>query len=83
MEKIKIGAWGNASAIRLSKTVMAALDAKNGEQLNVVIKGHQVILEKASEAEDELTFDELFKDYNGEIFQSTPHEFRPVGNEKW
>lgn len=83
MEKIKIGSWGNTSAVRLSKTIMAALGAEKGEQLNVVIEGNRVILEKNTEQEDELTFDELFKDYNGEVFQAIPYDFEPVGNEKW
>lgn len=83
MEKIKIGSWGNTSAIRLSKTIMAALGAEKGEQLNVVIEGNRVILEKIPETEEELTFAELFKDYDGEIFQATPYEFEPIGNEKW
>lgn len=83
MEKIKIGSWGNTSAIRLPKTIMAALGAEKGEQLNVVIEGNRVILEKAEKEKDELTFDELFKDYDGELFQATPYEFKPVGNEQW
>lgn len=38
------------------------------EQLNIVIEGNRVILEKTQETEEELTFDELFKDYNGATF---------------
>ncbi|OTN77402.1 hypothetical protein A5886_002502 [Enterococcus sp. 8G7_MSG3316] len=62
---------------------MAALGAEKGEQLNVVIEGNRVFLEKTPIAEEELTFEALFKDYNGESFQATPHEFEPIGNEQW
>jgi len=35
------------------------------------------------ENEEELTFDDLFKNYSGEIFHANPYELEPVGKEKW
>lgn len=80
MEKLKVGAWGNSSGIRLSKSMIAALNIKDGDILEASIKGNKVILANPHE---ELTFEELFKDYKGESIKSKLQEFDPAGNEKW
>ena len=37
----------------------------------------------SNEKENKLTFEELFKDYSGEPFDSDIQNMEPVGHEKW
>ena len=37
----------------------------------------------SNEKENKLTFEELFKDYSGEPFDSDIQNLEPVGHEKW
>ena len=79
MLQLPVKQWGNSHAIRLPKSVLEALEVEKDE-LNVEIVNHSIVLTKA---EKDLTFQELFKGYDGEKFTSELQNLSPVGNEKW
>lgn len=80
MIQLTVKQWGNSHAIRLPKSVLEALAVEKDDDLNVEILNHSIVLTKA---EKELTFEELFKDYNKETFTTQIQDISPVGNEKW
>lgn len=80
MIQLPVKQWGNSHAIRLPKSLLEALEVEKDDELNVEIINHSVVLTKA---EKELTFDELFKDYNKEKFTTDIQNISPIGNEKW
>lgn len=80
MIQIPVKQWGNSHAIRLPKSLLEALEAEKDDALNVEVVNHSIVLTKA---EKELTFEELFKDYNKENFSTEVQNFSPLGNEKW
>ena len=80
MIQLPVKQWGNSHAIRLPKSILEALEVEKDDDLNVEILNHSIVLTKA---EKELTFEELFKDYNKETFTTQIQDISPVGNEKW
>ena len=80
MIQLPVKQWGNSQAIRLPKSLLEALEAEKDDDLNVEVINHSIVLTKA---EKEVTFEELFKDYNKETFTTELHSFSPIGNEKW
>lgn len=74
--------WGNSQGLRLNQAVMEALNAKTGDKLDLNIEGNKVVITK-SQPEEELTFQELFKDYDGTEFDTKIEIPERVGNEKW
>ena len=80
MIQLPVKQWGNSHAIRLPKSLLEALEVEKDDDLNVEIINHSIVLTKA---EKDVTFEELFKDYNKEKFTTEVQNFSPVGNEKW
>ena len=83
MIRATISKWGNSKGIRLNQAVLQALNATIGDQLNFKIEDNKVIMSKQDDSPD-LTFEELFKDYSGQEFDTEiklPDERK--GNEKW
>lgn len=80
MMKVSVNKWGNSKGIRLPKAVTESLDIGDNDSLNIEIKDNSIILSKPK---DEITIEELFKDYKGGSFQAEIQEFEPQGNEKW
>lgn len=83
MIRATISKWGNSKGIRLNQAVLQALNATIGDQLNFKIEDNKVIMSKQDDTPD-LTFEELFKDYSDEEFDTEiklPDERK--GNEKW
>ena len=80
MIKLPVKQWGNSHAIRLPKSLLEALEVEKDDELNVEVMNHSIVLTKAKK---EVTFEELFKDYNKETFTTEPQHFSPIGNEKW
>lgn len=79
MLQLPVKKWGNSYVICLPKSVLEALGAEKDAELNVEIVNHSIVLTKAKK---ELTFQELFKDYDGEKFTSELQSLPPVGNGK-
>lgn len=77
-----INKWGNSHGLRLSQAVMKALNAETGDKVNLTIEGDKVIITKVKPEKD-LTFEELFKDYDGTEFDTKITLPERVGNEKW
>ena len=80
MIKLPVKQWGNSHAIRLPKSLLEALEVEKDDELNVEVMNHSIVLTKAKK---EVTFEELFKDYNNETFTTELQHFSPIGNEKW
>lgn len=80
MLQLPVKQWGNNNAIRLPKSVLEAIEVEKDDELNVEIVNHSIALTKA---EKKLTFQELFKVYDGEKFTAELQSLSPVGNEKW
>ena len=83
MIRATISKWGNSKGIRLNQAVLQALNATIGDQLNFKIEDNKVIMSKQDDSPD-LTFEELFKDYSGEEFDTEiklPDKRK--GNERW
>ena len=82
----KIKTWGNGSGIRLSKEIMAGLDVKIDDDIQIEIKDKQMIV-TARKME---TLEEMFEGFTG-----TPESYlypedlkvwqnaEPKGNELW
>lgn len=83
MTNLTINKWGNSSGVRLPKTILDALNVNIGEELQVTVHGTTVILEKAIQKNEELSFEQLFENYSGEKFESDIVLFESSGNEKW
>lgn len=80
MVKVTVNKWGNSIGIRLPKAVTESLDIKDTDTLEIKVQDHAIILTKP---ENEITIEEMFKDYKGGSFQANIQEFEPAGNEKW
>lgn len=80
MVQLPIKQWEISHAIRLLKSLLEALEAEKDDNLNAEVINHSIVLTKA---EKEVTFEELFKDYNEEKFTTEISHFSPVENEKW
>ncbi|EAC4365711.1 AbrB/MazE/SpoVT family DNA-binding domain-containing protein [Listeria monocytogenes] len=80
MTTVSIKKWGNSKAVRLPNNVLNALNIQENDQLNVEVINNQLILTKTVE---ELTIDDLFANYHGEVFHTEVQEFEPIGDEKW
>ena len=53
--------WGNGSAIRLSKELLAAAGFKDTEDIEIVAEPEQIIIKKRRNVQ---TLEEMFADYN-------------------
>lgn len=62
------------------KVVTESLDIKDNDTLEIKVKDNAIILTKSK---NEITIEEMFKDYKGGSFQEDIQEFEPTGNEKW
>lgn len=80
MVKVSVNKWGNSKGIRLPKTVTEALNINIYDNLELEIKDDSIILSKPK---NEITIEEMFKDYDANPFQADIQEFEPTGNEKW
>jgi len=65
---------------KFCKTVTEALSINQKDNLKSEIKDETVILSKPK---NEITIEEMFKDYKGGSFQAEIQEFEPKGKEKW
>lgn len=78
--KVSVNKWGNSKGIRLPKTVTETLNIQIYDNLDLEIKNGQIILSKPN---NEITVEELFKDYDVESFHADIQKFEPTGNERW
>lgn len=76
-----VGKWGNSRGSRLTKTMLDTLGWNIGEELKVTTSGKKKLILERANSQEELTFEELFKNYKGETFTSEITEFEPLGDE--
>lgn len=74
--------WGNSQGFRFNQTLMNALNIKTGDKVSIEIEGDSLIVKKQAEPKA-LTFEQLFKDYNGEEFDTPIVIPDRIGNERW
>lgn len=80
MIKVSVIKWGNSKGIKLPKSVTGSLNIQINDYLELEVKNDTIILSKP---ENDLTIEEMFKDYDAGTFQVDIHEFELLGNEKW
>lgn len=74
--------WGNSQGIRIPKAFLEALGMVENDLVELTRVDDNIVIKKVHK-EDNLTLDEIFKDYDGE---SAAEEFEwgsPVGREVW
>lgn len=74
--------WGNSQGIRIPKAFLEALGMAENDLVELTRVDDNIVIKKVHK-EDNLTLDEIFKDYDGE---SAAEEFEwgpPVGREVW
>ncbi|MGL4484805.1 MAG: AbrB/MazE/SpoVT family DNA-binding domain-containing protein [Anaerovoracaceae bacterium] len=79
-----ISKWGNSNAIRVPVEILKKAQLSLNDKLVFnVDKDNRIILSRVPEAR-EGTLEYLFKDYEGESFQTELIELgEPLGEEKW
>lgn len=82
----RIKAWGNGTAIRLNKEILAALGVNLNDEVELLLE-NQILTIRAKKRPD---IEEMFRDYKGtpetyEIDYETRNwlEMRPKGHELW
>lgn len=79
---VTIQKWGNSQGIRIPKAFLEALGMVENDLVELTRVDDNIVIKKVHK-EDNLTLDEIFKDYDGE---SAAEEFEwgsPVGREVW
>jgi len=74
--------WGNSQGIRIPKAFLEALGMKENDLVELGRVDDHIVIKKASKKQD-LTLEDIFKDYDGE---NKAEEFdwgSPVGKEVW
>lgn len=77
---LKVSKWGNGQAIRLPKAILNMLSINEGDELEISTDNGKIVLNPIKE--DNFTFADLFKNYDGETKQNEYWEdLEPVGKE--
>lgn len=79
---VTIQKWGNSQGIRIPKAFLEALGMVENDLVELTRVDDNIVIKKVHK-ENNLTLDEIFKDYDGE---SAAEEFEwgsPVGREVW
>ena len=74
--------WGYSQGIRIPKAFLEALGMRENDLVELSRVDDNIVIKKVKK-ENELTLDDIFKDYDGE---SAAEEFdwgSPVGKEVW
>lgn len=80
MLRLQVKQCGDNHVIELPKNILDVLKVEIDDKLNLEVINQSIVLTKV---EEELTFEELFKDYDGERFTTELQSFTSIGNEKW
>jgi len=73
--------WGNSQGLRFSKETLAAIGVQVDDEVNVIVKGHQIIIEKAST--DKISLKEVFEGYRKTEHQTEIDWGEHQGEEVW
>ena len=79
--KTKLSKCGNSHLLRISRSILDALNWKDNDILDLKIKDNKLIIENSSD--DELNIEDLFEDFNGKYSKEDIDWGEIVGNEVW
>lgn len=74
--------WGNSQGIRIPKAFLEALGMAENDLVELTRVDDNIVIKKVHK-EDNLTLEEIFKDYDGEIAAEEFEWGSPVGREVW
>lgn len=74
--------WGNSQGIRIPKAFLDALGMMENDLVELSRVDDNIVITKVKE-KNELTLDDIFKDYDGEYVAEEFDWGPPVGKEVW
>lgn len=74
--------WGNSQGIRIPKAFLEALGMMENDPVEINRVGDNIVIKK-SKREDELTLEDIFRDYNGKYVAEDFDWGAPAGKEVW
>jgi len=76
--------WGNSQGIRLPKLLLDSVHLTDNDTVEVKAVGDQIIITKANKEKTRKNIQELFADYDEEVFQTEEIDWgKPQGDEVW
>jgi len=80
VEKLRIGRWGNSSAVRIPKSVLNAVNFSEDDYINIWpdITNKQIIIAKVKKTVEELFDKDYTGNYNCETFKWDIDEFEKM-----
>jgi len=79
-----VSQWGNSKGIRLPVEILRKAQINLNDKLFFEVDENRRIILTRTPTPKQGTLEYLFKDYNGDIFQSELNDLgEAVGNEKW
>ena len=77
----KIRKWGNSQGLRLSKDLLELADFVVGDELEVVVKNHEILLKKTEKPRYNIA--DLVAEIPPDYRPTEVDLGRPVGREEW
>ncbi len=74
--------WGNSQGIRIPKAFLEALGMMENDLVELTRVDDNIVISKVK-GKNELTLEDIFKDYNGECETEKFDWGSPVGKEVW
>ncbi len=74
--------WGNSQGIRIPKAFLEALGMMENDLVELTRVDDNIVIKKVKKQND-LTLDDIFKDYDGESAAEKFDWGSPVGKEVW
>ncbi len=74
--------WGNSQGIRIPKAFLEALGMMENDLVELTRVDDNIVIKKVKKQND-LTLDDIFKDYDGESAAENFDWGSPVGKEVW
>ncbi|MDU2025411.1 MAG: cell division protein FtsW [Finegoldia magna] len=79
--RVKLSKWGNSQGLRISRSILDVLNWKDDDSLDLKIEDNKLIIENQSS--DEISIEDLFKDFKGQYVKEDIDWGERVGKEVW
>lgn len=79
--RVKLSKWGNSQGLRISRSILDVLNWKDDDSLDLKIEDNKLIIENQSS--DEISIEDLFKDFKGQYVKEDIYWGERVGKEVW
>ncbi|MDD7306220.1 MAG: cell division protein FtsW [Peptoniphilaceae bacterium] len=79
--KVKLSKRGNSQGLRISRSILDALNWKDGDFLDLKIEDNKLIIKNSSF--DKISIEDLFKDFEGQYVKEDIDWGESVGHEVW